>query len=270
MKKYKNQNCVHSEKNYEQKQISMSQELLVSLSEVSVYYDVKPVLEHANLSIFFNDFIGIIGPNGGGKTTLLKVILGLLKPFSGNVIYGEKFSISQIGYLPQRSNVDNQFPITVNETVLSGLMNRKKMFGWFTQKERQLAEMLMESVNIKYLKYKNVNQLSGGEFQKMMLCRAIISNPKLLILDEPNTYTDHNFEAEICQILTELNKKMAIVMVSHDLGIISGMVKTIACVNGTIGYHTESSITPDMMKVYGCPIDLITHGMVPHRVLEKH
>lgn len=248
----------------------MNQKPLVTISEVSVYYDVKPVLQHANLAIFPDDFIGIIGPNGGGKTTLLKVILGILKPTTGSVVYQENFSTSQIGYLPQRNQIDQQFPITVIETILSGLINSRKIIGWFSREEKKMAKELMSMMNISHLSNKNVNQLSGGEFQKMMLCRAIIAQPRLLILDEPNTYTDHNFETEICQILNDLSKKMAIVMVSHDLGIISGMVKTIACVNETIDYHTENTITPEIMKVYGCPIDLITHGDIPHRVLGKH
>lgn len=248
----------------------MQQQPLVQLSDISVYYNTHSVLEDVNLSVFQDDFIGIIGPNGGGKTTLLKTILGTIQPNQGNIVYGEHFSISQIGYLPQRNNIDTQFPITVNEIVLSGLMNGKKLTGWFSKKEKILADQLMDLLKIKKLKYKNIHHLSGGEFQKMMLCRAIISNPKLLILDEPNTYTDHNFETDLGVILSELNKKMSIIMVSHDLGIISSMVKTIACVNKTVDYHQENLITPEMMQIYGCPIDLIAHGDIPHRVLGHH
>lgn len=248
----------------------MNQDPLLSITEVSMYYGNNKILDNANLSVFPNDFIGIIGPNGGGKTTLLKLMLGIIIPTSGSITYHHNFSVSQIGYLPQRSTHDIQFPITVNETILSGLMNKKRCTGWFNKQEQKEAARLMELLSIQHLKFNKVDELSGGEHQKMMLCRAIISKPKLLILDEPNTYTDHNFETDICNILQDLNKEMAIIMVSHDLGIISGNVKTIACVNKKIHYHHESVITQDMMKVYGCPIDLITHGDVPHRVLEKH
>lgn len=248
----------------------MNQEPLLTISDVSIYYGMNKILENVNLTVFPHDFIGVIGPNGGGKTTLLKLILGIIKPTSGSINYHSRFSVAQIGYLPQRSNQDIQFPITVKETVLSGLINRRKMMGWFLKKEQQAADKLMEMLNIRSLKYKKIDELSGGEYQKMMLCRAIIAQPQLLILDEPNTYTDHNFETEIGHILQDLNQNMAIIMVSHDLGIISGNVKTIACVNRTIDYHKDSSISSDMMKVYGCPIDLITHGNVPHRVLENH
>lgn len=248
----------------------MNHEPLVSISDTSIYYGTNKILENINLTIFSDDFIGIIGPNGGGKTTLLKLILGILKPNSGTIQYHNNFSTSQIGYLPQRNDSDTQFPITVQDTILSGLMSQKKLVGWFNQKEKKEAQKLMEMMRIKQLKNKRISELSGGEYQKMMLCRAIISKPKLLILDEPNTYTDHNFETDICKILPELNKDLAIIMVSHDLGIISGVVKTIACVNKSLDYHEDNIISPDMMKIYGCPIDLITHGDVPHRVLGKH
>ena len=239
---------------------------LLELKSINAAYDDKLVLKDVNLVVNQNDFVGIIGPNGGGKTTLLKVILGILKPLNGEI----NVNGSTIGYLPQINQIDKKFPISVRDVVLSGLLGEKKLFGRYGSESRKRADELMKQMGILHLKNKNIGELSGGQLQRVFLCRAIISDPQLLILDEPDTYVDSNFEGELYEILDKLNDHMAIIIVSHDVGTICSHVKTIACVNQTLCYHDSNIISQEQLAAYNCPIDLITHGEVPHRVLKHH
>lgn len=242
---------------------------ILELKDITAGYDHQPVLEHVNFTIREGDFIGIIGPNGGGKTTLLKVILGLLKPFSGVVIYHTSKQ-NLFGYLPQNNRFDQRFPINVTEVVLSGLMSGKGLYKSYTRADRKKAWELLDKYGMGNYKKSPIGDLSGGQMQRVFLCRAIISSPRILILDEPTTYVDSNFEKEFYPILEELNKSLSIVMVSHDLGTICSYVKTIACVNRELHYHNSNLISPEQLQSYHCPIELITHGTIPHRVLKTH
>lgn len=242
---------------------------ILELKNITAGYDQEAVLCNVNLEICKNDFIGIIGPNGGGKTTLLKVILGLLKPFSGEVIYNTSKQ-NLFGYLPQNNRFDQRFPINVTEVVLSGLMSEKGLCKSYTRTEKHMAWELLDKYGMGNYKKAPIGDLSGGQMQRVFLCRAIISSPKILILDEPTTYVDSNFEKEFYTILQELSKSLSIVMVSHDLGTICSYVKTIACVNRELHYHKSNLISPEQLQSYHCPIELITHGQVPHRVLKTH
>ncbi|HNS46926.1 MAG TPA: ATP-binding cassette domain-containing protein [Bacteroidales bacterium] len=225
-----------------------------------------------SLTILDRDFIGVIGPNGGGKTTLLKVIIGLLAPLSGSVRYfpGGKDRCNFLGYLPQLMQYDDKFPITALEVVLSGILAGNRLAKKITGDDKKLATDLMEQMGVVHLRKKVIGELSGGERQRLFLCRSIISNPRLLILDEPDTFVDNRFEHDLYGILRELNDRMAVIMVSHDLGTISANVKTIACVNRNLHYHPSNMITEQQLAAYDCPIQLITHGNVPHTVLKKH
>ncbi|MRT91739.1 metal ABC transporter ATP-binding protein [Ancylomarina sp. 16SWW S1-10-2] len=242
---------------------------LLELKSLYAGYDDKVILRNVDLIVNKNDFLGIIGPNGGGKTTLLKVILGLIKPFKGSIKFNNADD-NLIGYLPQINTIDHKFPIPVREVVLSGLMSHKKLFGRYRNEDKEKAKGLMDQMGVLHLRDKNIGELSGGQLQRVFLCRAIISDPQILILDEPNTYVDNNFEAELYTILNQLNDHMAIIIVSHDIGTICSHVKSIACVNETLCYHDSNIINEDQLKTYNCPIDLITHGDLPHRVLKKH
>lgn len=242
---------------------------ILELKEVNAGYEGKVILRGVNLILRENDFVGVIGPNGGGKTTLLKVILGLLKPYSGNVIYyADKQAL--FGYLPQNSRFDSRFPISVEEVVLSGLMSEKGIWKGYTREDKKKAIELLDRYDMEAYRNRPIGELSGGQMQRVFLCRAIISSPKVLILDEPSTYADSNFEKEFYALLEELNKQMSIVMVSHDLGTICSYVKTIACVNRELHYHESNLISAEQLKLYHCPLELISHGTVPHRVLLKH
>jgi len=241
---------------------------LVEIKQLDLAYQKNLVLSNVNLSVFEQDFIGIIGPNGGGKTSLLKAILGLIKPLKGSIRYS--FDKNEIGYLPQGSHVDESFPITVQEVVASGL-ERGLNLGSGTSRNRKLkVKQTLEAVGIETLHSRPVGELSGGEMQRTMLARAIISSPRLLILDEPDTYVDNQFELELYALLKELNKTITILLVSHDIGTISPYIKTIACVNRDLHYHPTNEITEEQLKVYNCPIEIIAHGPVPHRVIKEH
>lgn len=245
----------------------------MSLSNVYAGYGHEIVLHDVDLDIYERDFIGIIGPNGGGKTTLVRVILGLIKPVKGSVkiqLQGMNNSIRNIGYLPQSHNIDTAFPISVMEVVLSGLAGNDTGKIKHSKKNKEAALRLMAKMGIGHLADRPVGDLSGGQLQRTMVCRAVISDPALLILDEPGTFVDSRFENELYELLKELNKEMAVVVVTHDLGTVSAYIKTIVCVNRKVYYHPSNKITGDQLQAYGCPIQLITHGDLPHTVLKTH
>ena len=247
---------------------------ILGIDSVYAGYNNDVVLKDVSLDIFDDDFIGIIGPNGGGKTTLLKVMLGLIKPFKGSVRFfddGQLERNNKIGYLPQINKIDKKFPITVKEVVLTGLIyGTSGVFKHYSKADKTKATETLKKIGICDIKDTAIGELSGGQMQKVLLARALVSSPRLLILDEPNTFVDNQFEGELYEILKELNHEMAIIIVSHDLGTISSYVKTIACVNRNLHYHKSNKISEEQLAYYNCPIKLITHGEVPHTVLHKH
>lgn len=244
---------------------------LFEIKSLFAGYDNHPVLENINFKVNENDFIGVIGPNGGGKTTLLKVILGLLRPRSGSIIFNEKIlGGNGIGYLPQMSAGDYTFPVTVTDIVLSGLMIRKSYMARMSAEDRDRARQVIKDLGLERSEKSALGELSGGQLQRVFLGRAIIGEPKLLLLDEPDNFVDASFENDFYRKLHELNSRMAILMVSHDVGTISSHVKSYACINRKLHYHPSPEITRDQLSSYDCPIQLVTHGRVPHTVLEKH
>lgn len=246
---------------------------LLEIRNLSVGYGSMIILYDVNLTINDLDFVGIIGPNGGGKTTLLKAILGLLPPLTGEIIFDQSMTGNnsyRIGYLPQISNIDRKFPITVFDAVRSGLMSRKRLIGNYTSDENDRSKSLLSEMGIYDIRNKAIGELSGGQVQRTLLCRALVNNPRLLVLDEPNTYVDNRFERELYEKLRRLNDHLAILLVSHDLGTISTYVKSFACVNGSLHYHPGNQVTPELMEAYECPIQIISHGEIPHTVLYTH
>ncbi len=245
--------------------------LLLEVKNLFASYNRSYVLENINLEVYTNDFIGIIGPNGGGKTTLIKIIVGQLNAVKGEVNYfGQVSNNLNIGYLPQVREIDKKFPISVLDVVLSGLMGKLKNQSRFDRKDKTIARDLLSTLGVNELWKTPVGELSGGQAQRVFLGRALISSPELLILDEPDTFVDSNFENELYQLLKEVNKKTAVIIVTHDIGTIVSYVRNIACVNKTLHYHPSNEITNELLQSYNCPIDLVTHGTVPHRVLHKH
>ena len=247
----------------------MQTKAIIEIKNLSAGYDGRNVLHDVNLTVYERDFLGIIGPNGGGKTTLIKCILGLLKPTGGSIqFYPETLSI---GYLPQYNTIDRKFPISVEEVILSGLSIQKKLSARFTADERERGKQIIARMGLEGLEQRSIGQLSGGQLQRALLGRAIISDPSVVILDEPSTYIDKRFEARLYQLLAEINKECAIILVSHDIGTVLQQVKSIACVNETLDYHPDTGVTTEWLeKNFNCPIELLGHGTLPHRILGEH
>ncbi|BEP28437.1 metal ABC transporter ATP-binding protein [Helicovermis profundi] len=244
-------------------------DILLELKNITVKYSDKIILDDVSLTIKKHDFLGIIGQNGTGKTTLLKTILGLIKPISGTI---KKESKIKLGYVPQFSNFDKNFPISVNEVVKMGSISNKIIpFFKFSDSDNKKTEDIIKLIGIEDIKDNNINELSGGQLQKTLIARALMTNPDILILDEPTASLDSTSTKDIYEILHKLNKEKAIILVSHDVNVISSYVKDIACLNKKLYYHDENKLTTNMLnEVYGCPIDVISHGPVPHRVLSIH
>lgn len=244
---------------------------LVSLQDICVVLDGRTVLDRISLQIETRDFLAIIGPNGGGKTTLLRVMLGLLAPQQGIVTFP---SLQQrrprIGYLPQATLIDRQFPITVQDVVGSGLVRRCCPGRRPARRERQRVHQLLEQTGVAQLEQRPIGRLSGGQLQRVMLARALAADPELLVLDEPNTYMDRPFALEFTAMLEQLQQDMAIVLVTHEIGVVNPLVRNIACINKTLDYHHGNKVHSTALQQYNCPVELLAHGPVPHRVIQAH
>lgn len=208
---------------------------LLTVQDLTLGYDRSqpPILSDLSFSIYPLDFIGVIGPNGGGKTTLMRALLGLLTPRSGRIT--RPSGHIEMGYVPQQSKVDSKFPITVRDTIESGLMHAGKLR--ITKADHELGTKILEQVGMTDYADTEIGALSGGQLQRVLLGRALVSKPDILILDEPNTYVDKGFENRLYQILPEVNKETAIIMVSHDIGTLSRMARRLFCVNRRLHIH---------------------------------
>lgn len=252
----------------------MKKESAVLLENITAGYNDVPVLVNINLDIEAGSFVGIIGPNGGGKTTLLKIMLGLLKPWNGHVsILGQepRYSRHLIGYVPQAASVNRRFPISVRQVVALGRLAGASPFCHrYNSEDCRAVEWCLERMGIVDLASRQIEQLSGGQWKRVLIARALAAKPSLLLLDEPTSGLDAGSSSGVYELLRELNKKMTIIMVTHDTMAISSYVKDIACINQTLYYHGEPELSPELvMNLYGCPVNLIAHG-VPHRVLQEH
>ena len=317
---------------------------IIEIKGLSASYGSRTVLHDVDLQVFPRDFLGIIGPNGGGKTTLIKCILGLLRPTAGTIClrttripspqtvhslgtsaptttpaeptasvssplkstpssptlpsgpsHGHTSTHSLLGapggsmanqpdiptapassitmgYLPQYTTIDRKFPITVEEVILSGLSCQKPLSSRFSPIHREKAKAMVARMGLEGLDKRPIGALSGGQLQRALLGRAVISDPEVLILDEPSTYIDQRFEARLYQLLAEINRDCAIILVSHDIGTTLQQVKSVACVNETLDYHpsTECVTGEWLERHFNCPIELLGHGALPHRILGHH
>ncbi len=234
--------------------------MLIKIENLSAGYEGKEVLHDINLTVYSDDYLGIIGPNGGGKTTLMRLILGLLKPTEGSIRFykeginenGEPITqeVKEItmGYLPQYNALDRQFPISVYEVVLSGLSKTKGLFSRYTKAQHQQVLDTLDRMQLSDLKDRHIGALSGGQLQRVLLARAIVSKPDVVILDEPNTYIDRRFQKQMYEMLEQINKECAIIIVSHDIAEVLNNVKHIACVNHHLHYHATADMPREKLE----------------------
>ncbi len=247
---------------------------LVEIRNLYAGYNGESVLRDINLSIEESDFIGLIGPNGGGKTTLLKVILGLLEPKKGEIrVMGQPPTRGRqhIGYVPQSNVYDLDFPIRVRDVVRMGRLGPNRLFKSYNDEDNAIVMERLAWVDMLDHKDESLSELSGGQRQRVYIARALVNEPRLLLLDEPTVSVDIEARERIYSLLHKINENgVTIVLVSHDMNVISSYVKTIGCLNRSLYYHSEKAITAEMLEAgYNCPVDLIAHGL-PHRVLAAH
>lgn len=247
---------------------------VLDVKHLWVKYDAHTVLEDISLKIDGpGEILGIIGPNGGGKTTFLKSILGLIPISKGDIsVFGlppEK-ARQYIGYVPQYSKYDYDFPISVMEVVLTGRLKRAGLFRRYSRADKEAALYALETVGMAEYKDKQIGEISGGQRQRVFIARALSNDPKFLLMDEPNTGLDTFMQDELYRILADLKQRMAVIVISHDVGAVSAHMDKIACMNRRLFFHDGKEMSrADFIASYGCAVDLVAHG-VPHRVLGTH
>lgn len=248
--------------------IEDEKDIFANLHDVWVAYDGKWILKSIYLKCYAGEIFGIVGPNGGGKTTLLNVILGLVRPEKGTVqLFGrnpDKRSRLEVGYLPQISHADQSFPVTVLDVVLMGLYNRIGLFHRPNRKDKADAMDLLSRVNMAEHAKRPFGVLSGGQQQRVNIARALASKPNLLVLDEPSTGVDAVAQEDFYDLLAKFRDEqgMSVIMVSHDIGVISSHADRVACLNVQLHYHGEpdSCFTSDItQKAYGKDLKVIVH-----------
>ena len=254
-------------------------EPVVEIHDLDFSYNGQPVLRDINLEIKAGDFMAMIGPNGGGKTTLLKILLGLYTPDKGKIhVLGRppRRVSYRIGYVPHNSHINQRFPISALDVVLMGLLNPGKRWARHSRQDRLAAYRALEAMQMRVYGDRRIGELSGGQRQRVFIARALVTQPRLLLLDEPTASIDTKGQAEFFHMLKGLNRDVTIMVVSHDLLVISTYVKSVACVNKRLHHHHQAEITGEMMEsMYPCtvedvcPVELVAHGL-PHRVLKQH
>lgn len=243
-------------------------EPVFEIKDVNYSYPDKVALKDINIKIYPGDFVAIVGPNGSGKSTLLKLILGILHLQTGEIIVkGHRGLSDKIGYVSQKANSGNTgFPATVFEVIQSGLLPNKKLFQRFSRQDKALVMEMMERLNIIHLKDKNISQLSGGQQQRVFIARALISNPSILILDEPTVGIDAKHVADFYQLLVQLKKEgITILLVTHDIGVVADTATMVVCLNQHLHFHGtiqqfKSLDEVEISKIYGHPIMFVDHS----------
>lgn len=241
----------------------MNREPAIDVREVSFSYGDVPVLEKVSLQVPEGEFLGIVGPNAGGKSTLLKLLLGLLSPREGEIrILGRPPVKARrlMGYVPQYPAFARDFPVTVKQVVLMGRLGSGRLLGGYSKRDHEIARRVMDEVEIADLARRRIDQLSGGQLQRVLVARALACEPRILLLDEPTANIDMRVENELFDLLKLLNERMTILVVSHDIAFISGYVHRVACLNRTLICHrTEEIDARAIQKLYGTEVRMVHH-----------
>ncbi|HIJ22093.1 MAG: metal ABC transporter ATP-binding protein [Gammaproteobacteria bacterium] len=251
--------------------MTLKTEPVISLRGVSFSYHTLPVLEQIDLDIMEGEFLGIVGPNAGGKSTLLKLMLGELEPHQGRVeVFAQRphKNRNRIGYVPQYPNFSKSFPITVEQVVLMGRLGLHPQQSWlsqlipgrYTAADYEAAQKALHEVEAGSLAQRQIGSLSGGQLQRVLLARALAGTPEVLILDEPTANIDQRLEGDIFDLLRQFNQRMTILVVSHDIAFISSYVTRVACINRTLVCHNTDKIDGSMIQaLYGEDVRMVHH-----------
>jgi zinc transport system ATP-binding protein len=235
---------------------------IIRFHHVDFAYENELILEDVNISLYEREMVSIVGPNGGGKTTLLKLILGLIKPARGHIsILGKAPGKvpHALGYVPQYIQFDPLFPVNVFDVVLMGCL-KPRTFGMYHSRDKIRALAALETVNLMDLKNRGFSALSGGQRQRVLIARALVSEPKILLLDEPTANVDRRTEEDLYSLIQDFSKQYTVLLVSHDLGVVPKISDRIACVNRTIMMHSKSQLTGENIQdMYSCSMDIVHH-----------
>ncbi|CRI66342.1 ABC transporter related protein [Thiocapsa sp. KS1] len=248
---------------------------VISIRDLGFSYGESPVLEAVDLEILDGEFVGLVGPNAGGKSTLLKLILGLLEPQQGRIrVLGQspRQAVRRVGYVPQFPTFPRDFPISVEQVVLTGRLGFGPMLGWYRATDRAAAHHALAEVEALDLAHRRIGTLSGGQLQRVLLARALVAEPAILILDEPTANIDERMEGDIFDLLARLNERLTILVVSHDIAFISGYVDRVACLNRTLVCHTTERVDGDLVhRLYGENVRQVAHaGTGPAHAQHRH
>lgn len=250
----------------------MDTSAVIEIDRVTFGYDAEPVLEDASLTVSERDFVSIVGPNGGGKTTLLKLLLGLVEPSRGSVcVFGEAPARvrRRIGYLPQQARLDLEFPVCVLDVVLLGRLGHARLVGPFRAEDRDAARQALQEVGLSSLANRSFAALSGGQRQRVLIARALACAPDMLLLDEPTSNLDIRVQDELHELLNELSRRVTVMSVSHDVGFVSKYVKKVVCVNRRVHVHSGRELDREaIIQLYGRDVRLLHHeheGPCAHR-----
>lgn len=236
----------------------------IRIRDMSFSFDGVPVLENVSFDIGTRDFAAMIGPNGGGKTTLARLILGLLQPRRGTIsVFGQTpvEARGRLGYMPQHLHFDPSFPVNVMDVVLMGRIGKGMRFGPFRREDRDAAQQALAEVSCHDLAVRSFSSLSGGQRQRVLIARALVANPELLILDEPTSSLDPSIQDDFYELLHRLNEQVTMIIVSHDVSFVSRYVDRVICVNREVVLHSLSDVGGDLAALFsGDNARFIDHG----------
>ncbi|MFH2057266.1 MAG: ABC transporter ATP-binding protein [bacterium] len=236
---------------------------VVELEQVTFGYNSKPVITAVSLQLKERDFVWVVGPNGGGKTTMIRLILGLLRPQQGTIrVFGKSPEAvrERIGYMPQQVHLDAHFPFTVLDVALMGRLGCARRFGPYRRRDREIALEALQQVGLLELSRRPLRELSGGQLRRLLIARALAAEPELLILDEPTANLDRKVERELFELLHQLNEQLTIILVSHDPAFVSDFVEEVVCVNHHVSIHPTSAMEGELVdELYGRQVRLVRH-----------